>query len=463
MGLIGALEGVPRRKLMVFLVVDKSASMYGSRVKALNKYIHDFISYLKVSEEENPDLQISISVLEFSTDFNWMHDKPLLINDFFWKEISPDGLTNFGKACTELNRKLTRNGGVMQSPAGMYAPVLILISDGSPTDDYEIGLELLENNNWYKYAHRLFIGIGNDVDSQFVYEFTKDEKNSVIVRNSTEMKHVFKCLAQYVAQSLFGNNTHFSDLIEQNDMTDEKEYIYSVLSSMTGSNYAAIWAISRHRIHTDGHGVTSLVALSGCDLSCKYCINPTCKSNNAFSLYTPTDLYNELKIDRLYFEATDGGITFGGGEPCFHYKFIKSFNDICNWKITIESSLNVPNYIIKELSEIVDFWIIDIKDMNPVIYKKYTGKNNRKVLENLEWLATHNLQDRCVIRIPRIPEYNNTNNQKDSAEKVKSLGFNNIELFDYVIKKNDKSYSLDSSSFSSDEVEWDETGLEGWV
>ena len=109
----------------------------------------------------------------------------------------------------------------------------------------------------------------------------------------------------------------------------------------------------------------------------------------------------------MHFEATDGGITFGGGEPCLHYEFIKSFNDICVWKITIESSLNVANYIIKELSEVVDSWIIDIKDMDPAIYKKYTGKTNRKVIENLEWLAAHNLQDRCVIRIPQIPGYNN--------------------------------------------------------
>ena len=48
-----------------------------------------------------------------------------------------------------------------------------------------------------------------------------------------------------------------------------------------------------------------------------------------------------------------------------------------------------------------------IANEEAAIYKKYTGKTNRKVIENLEWLAAHNLQDRCVIRIPQIPGYNN--------------------------------------------------------
>ena len=361
MALLG-VEGIPCRTLMVFLLVDKSGSMCGSRVNALNKYIHDFISYITVLEDNNPDLQISISVLEFSTDSNWMHEKPLLLNDFFWKKISPDGLTNFGKACTELNRKLTGNGGFMQLSPGMYAPVIVLISDGTPTDDYKNGIEQLENNSLYKHAHRLSIGIGNDVDSQFLNEFAANENDSVIVRSSNELKHAFKCLAQYIEQRLYRNNTHFSELMELNDMTDEKGDCLSDLSSTTGWDYAPIWAISRHRIHTDGCGITSLVAFSGCNLSCKYCINPTCKSTNAYSLYSPSDLYNELKNDRLNFEATEGGITFGGGEPCLHYKFIKSFNALCRWKITIESSLNVANYIIKELSEIVDFPICFIPE-----------------------------------------------------------------------------------------------------
>lgn len=462
MGKIDLLDlptGIPRRTLMVFLLVDKSGSMYGARINALNKHIHDFTSYLRTLENENPNMQFSLSILEFSTEAKWMYETPLWIGDFVWKDISPEGLTNFGEACKELNSKLTRNGGYMYSPSGMCAPVIVLMTDGGPTDDFKIYLEQLENNNWYKHAHKISIGIGIDVDCQFINEFTTNEKNSIIVKSSNEMRKVFHNLALYINSLYYRNDATFSEYINFEDETEEVNSYELFRNPMVLSGYAPIWAISRHRIHTDGYGITTLVALSGCQLSCKYCINPTCKSKNAYTWYSPSDLYNEVKIDRLYFKATNGGITFGGGEPCMHYRFIKSFREINDWNITIETSLNVVNSIIQKLADAIDYWIIDVKDMNPKIYKEYTGKSNSKVLENLKWLAAHNLQDKCIIRIPHIPNYNNSIDQKNSEDIVKSLGFQNIELFDYVNPKNGRtSFSISTS----DQVEWDERELEGF-
>ena len=77
-------------------------------------------------------------------------------------------------------------------------------------------------------------------------------------------------------------------------------------------------SLNRHRLKTDGVGVTTLVASFGCPLTCKYCINkrtwdpamlPKCVH------MTPEQLYDKLKIDDLYFIATGGGITFGGANP----------------------------------------------------------------------------------------------------------------------------------------------------
>ena len=67
---------------------------------------------------------------------------------------------------------------------------------------------------------------------------------------------------------------------------------------------------------TDGIGVTTLVAAYGCLLRCQYCLNPhSWQQETNQCEYTPEKLLNEVKQDNLYFLATGGGITFGGGEP----------------------------------------------------------------------------------------------------------------------------------------------------
>ena len=79
---------------------------------------------------------------------------------------------------------------------------------------------------------------------------------------------------------------------------------------------AILIGISRLRMNTDGHGITTLVAFHGCPLNCKYCLNPQCL-NPSFrkTQMSPNEVMSILKKDELYFLATKGGVTFGGGEP----------------------------------------------------------------------------------------------------------------------------------------------------
>ena len=65
---------------------------------------------------------------------------------------------------------------------------------------------------------------------------------------------------------------------------------------------APIIGIDRHRLTTDGEGVTTLVAFHGCPLHCKYCLNPQCLSpDGVLRTITPSELYSEVEIDDLYF------------------------------------------------------------------------------------------------------------------------------------------------------------------
>ena len=102
--------------------------------------------------------------------------------------------------------------------------------------------------------------------------------------------------------------------------------------------------IMRHCINTDGNGVNTLVAFHGCPLKCKYCLNPqSITPNGILDNLTPRELQEIVSIDNIYFLATNGGITFGGGEPLLRSNFIREFRQICpsEWRINVETSLNV--------------------------------------------------------------------------------------------------------------------------
>ncbi|WP_289126761.1 radical SAM protein [uncultured Prevotella sp.] len=200
---------------------------------------------------------------------------------------------------------------------------------------------------------------------------------------------------------------------------------------------APLIAINRHRLTTDGEGVTTLVGFHGCPLHCEYCLNAQClQADGVWCRLTPGELYSEVEIDDLYFMATGGGICFGGGEPLLRSDFIKAFAEIMNpeWKLTIETSLNVPLENVKAIASLVQMWYVDIKDMNPEIYKAYGCKENKQVVSNLQWLAANGYADKVIIRLPLIPEYNTDEDRQRSQQQLEGMGFTNFDKFNYIVR-----------------------------
>lgn len=200
------------------------------------------------------------------------------------------------------------------------------------------------------------------------------------------------------------------------------------------ANEAPFIGINRHRIGVDGEGVTTLAAFHGCPLKCRYCLNPSCLDADARVVrHTPESLYQQLLIDDLYFVATGGGVCFGGGEPLLRPKFIRQFHALCadRWKITLETSLNVPMESLQSVAPLVNDFIIDIKDANDEIYTAYTGKSNTQVWENLKWLSENYDREHVIIRVPLIPEYNTEEDTERSVERLKELGFGKFDRFTY--------------------------------
>ena len=101
----------------------------------------------------------------------------------------------------------------------------------------------------------------------------------------------------------------------------------------------------------------------------------------------------------------------------------------------MEPSLYVPQNHLRRLLNVVNTYIVDIKDLNPDIYLEYTSKDIGLLKENLQWLTAHVAKEDIFVRVPSIPNHNTPENIEYSVEELKKLGLVNIERFDYINPK----------------------------
>lgn len=163
-----------------------------------------------------------------------------------------------------------------------------------------------------------------------------------------------------------------------------------LLEKMKKNRLAPIMGIDRLRFGSDGNGITSLVTFYGCPLKCRFCLNPQCHRNISYSMcLQPEEVFNRVAVDELYYLASGGGVTFGGGEPLLYSDFIIDILALGakKWNVTIETSLNVPFKQVEILLSYIHQMIVDVKDINPQIYESYTQSKNDIVIENLKQLA----------------------------------------------------------------------------
>lgn len=197
---------------------------------------------------------------------------------------------------------------------------------------------------------------------------------------------------------------------------------------------APVITVARHRMGTDGQGITSLVCFHGCSLRCRYCLNPfSFDPKTKVHRVTAEQLYETVKTDQLYFLATGGGVTFGGGEPLLYALFLQDFRKLCGrqWHLCAETSLAVPREQVQIAARCIDQFIVDCKDTDPEIYRSYTGRDNDRMLENLQWLLDAVGPERVLVRLPLIPGYNTEEDRQRSKTKLEKIGVTQFDLFTY--------------------------------
>ena len=197
MSLLDQVTPSPRKIMTLFYVVDTSGSMTGDKIGSVNSAMEEAITVdLPDISTANDDAEIRVAIMQFSSGCSWITPSsgPIGIGDVIWNDLHANGLTDLGAACTELDRKLSRNE-FLESQTGAYAPVILLFSDGGPTDNWEKGLEQLKKNNWFKHAIKIAIAIGEDADKNVLATFTGTPESVIAVND----KHTLKALIRKVS------------------------------------------------------------------------------------------------------------------------------------------------------------------------------------------------------------------------------------------------------------------------
>ncbi len=210
MGAFDEVDATPRRTMVLFFIVDTSGSMKGEKIESVNTAVREVLPYIDDISSSNPDAQIKVAALEFSSGCEWMYPQPVDPGDFSWRDLEAGGLTAFGDACNELNVKLSKKA-FMQEAVGSYAPAFILMSDGEPTDDYKHGLEKLKGNPWFRAGIKVAIAIGNEANQEMLAEFTNTSEAVLTVHNKEQLKSIIRFVSVTSSQVASSSSSVGSD------------------------------------------------------------------------------------------------------------------------------------------------------------------------------------------------------------------------------------------------------------
>ncbi len=157
----------------------------------------------------------------------------------------------------------------------------------------------------------------------------------------------------------------------------------------------------------DGPGIRTTLFFQGCPLKCWWCHNPECIEFNTTSTgaakYSAEELMEIIRKDKIFYEQSDGGVTFSGGEPFSQPEFLKLLIEKCkseNIHTTIDTSGYVPSEVLKEFVNIPELFLYDLKLIDDLEHKKFTGVSNKQILDNLRLLDSQN--QKILIRVPVI-------------------------------------------------------------
>ncbi len=218
---------VSKKSLVIFFLIDTSGSMRGKKMGELNTVMEELIPEIRRVGEADTD--VKIAVLTFSTGVKWMYSEPISIEDFEWARLEASGVTSMGEAFEELSARMSRSS-FLNSPSLSFAPVIFLMTDGYPSDDYKKGLESLKSNSWYKFGLKAALGIGNEANDDMLAEFTGSKDTVVHAYSGNQLAQMIKIVA--VTASQIGSKS--MTLSDDTNKELEEEDVYAAKQKLLG-------------------------------------------------------------------------------------------------------------------------------------------------------------------------------------------------------------------------------------
>jgi len=257
-----------------------------------------------------------------------------------------------------------------------------------------------------------------------------------------------------------------------------------------------VFDIKHYAIH-DGPGIRTTVFLKGCPLDCAWCHNPESKHPQPEFMWWPTrcigcgsceescpegavtigdklvideekcvrcgscvdecyaealelvgremsveKVMEEVRRDSMFYRESGGGVTFSGGEPLMQLMFLAELLEACKregFHTAVDTSGHAEQAALEKIMEYTDLFLYDVKHMDPIQHKKFTGASNELVLSNLALLRGRAV----VVRVPLVPGVNDDEeNIRSMGEYVSGLEFSDLCLLPYHKVGTEKAHRL---------------------
>lgn len=239
MSLLEEITPSPRKVMTLFYLIDTSGSMGGSRIGTVNAAMEECIPLLKEVAAANDDAEIKVAILQFSSGCSWVTPVfgPVGLDDIIWNDLQAGGMTEFGGALLELDKKLSRNE-YLNSQTGAYAPVILLLSDGGPTDNWEVGLNKIKENNWFKHAIKIAIDIESGSDRSVLAQFTGNPEAILDAKDTATLKKMIHKVS--VRASEFQSHSKASSDTVTSPDQDSADIVSAVVKDVDEDNGAPV-------------------------------------------------------------------------------------------------------------------------------------------------------------------------------------------------------------------------------
>lgn len=221
---------VSQRPLEIIYVIDTSGSMSGAKIQSVNNAMHELETALRDEARRNPTAQVYARIITFGgQSARWHLATRTPVEQFNYQDINyVDGGTPMGSAFNLLCDALDSN----HIPNRSLRPILVLLSDGWPTDNYEGNLNRLLSLPWGKKTIKVAIAIGKDADTNLLASFTTDPTLVLNANNATNLKNFIKWTSTLVSHSSQhetetdrnGGSRAASIKMPQTMMTDDSDF-----------------------------------------------------------------------------------------------------------------------------------------------------------------------------------------------------------------------------------------------